>query len=277
MFWSIRCKLGVEFYRENHTMRKIGLALGGGAVLGAAHIGVLRAIEEQNIKIDYISGTSIGAFVASFISFGKTWKELEQVANKLKWTGISGLSLSKYGLISNEKLGELLIEHLGDKNIEDALIPLSIVVTDITNGEKIILNKGSVAKAVLASTAIPGVFQPVNLNDRILVDGGVVENVPTATVRKMGAEYVIGVDLNAFHHFQTPTNIFDIIINSFHFLIQKSDRLQTQDADLLIKPDLSEYNWTNMSQIKALMERGYKDSILALKAIDSSTNFLSEN
>lgn len=249
-------------------MGKIGLALGGGAVLGAAHVGVLKAIEELDIKVDYISGTSIGAFVGVLFAFGKSWKDIEKIANELKWMHISGISLSKYGLISNEKLGELLIEHLGDKNIEDALIPLSIVTTDITNGEKVVLTKGSIANAVMASTAIPGIFQPVNLNDKILVDGGVVENVPTSTVRKMGAEYVIGVDLNAFHHAQKPNNIFDIIINSFHFLIQKSDKLQTQDADLLIKPNLSDYNWTNMSQIKALMERGYKDSILTLKEIN---------
>jgi len=246
-------------------MKKTGLALGGGAVLGAAHVGALRAIDEFDIKINFIAGTSIGAFVAAFFAFGKNWQDINKIASDLKWIDITGISLSRYALLSNEKLGELIVEHIGDKNIQDANIPLAIVATDVSRGEKVVLDKGSVADAVMASTCIPGLFRPVKINKQLLVDGGIVENVPVKTVTQMGAEYVIGVDLNARHTYEKPDNILDVIINSFHFLMQKSDKLQTVKADLLIKPDLSAFNRSNMNQVDELMKVGYEDSKKALK------------
>ncbi|MCF8399053.1 MAG: patatin-like phospholipase family protein [Bacteroidales bacterium] len=246
-------------------MKKTGLSLGGGVVLGAAHVGTLRAIDEFDMEINYVAGTSIGAFVAAFFAFGKNWKEIKKIASELKWIDITGISLSRYGLLSNEKLGELIIKHLGNKNIEDADIPLAIVATDVTSGEKVILDKGSLADAVMASTCIPGIFKPVEINAKMLVDGGIVENVPINTTMKMGAEYVIGVDLNSKHKYDKPDNILDVIMNSFHFLMQQSDKLQTKDADLLIKPDLSSFNRSDINQIDDLIEKGYEDSRKVLK------------
>lgn len=248
-------------------MKKIGLALGGGAVLGAAHIGSLRAIDDCEIKISYITGTSIGAFVAAFFAFGKDWEQIRAIASELKWLDITGISLSRYGLLSNKKLGELITKHIGDKNIEEAHIPLAIITTDITTGEKVVLDKGSVAQAVMASTCIPGIFEPIEINGKMLMDGGIVENVPVPTVRKMGADYVIGVDLNAHHAFKKPNNILDVIINSFLFLMQQADKIQAQDADLLIKPNLSRFNWTDTNQVDELMKRGYEDSKKMLEKI----------
>ncbi|NLV19339.1 MAG: patatin-like phospholipase family protein [Bacteroidetes bacterium] len=248
-------------------MKNTGLALGGGAVLGAAHVGTVRAIEELNIRIHYIAGTSIGAFVAAFYAFGKNWKELEKIASVMNWLDITGISLSRYGLLSNEKLGDMVIEQIGDKNIEDSEIPLAMVATDITTGEKVILKKGSVAQAVRASTCIPGIFMPVEIDGQMLVDGGVVENVPVNTVKEMGAEYVIGVDLNAKYSYEKPDNILDVILNSFNFLMLQSDKLQTDNADLLIKPDLSSFNRSDTDQVDELMKKGYEDSINVLKKI----------
>jgi NTE family protein len=248
-------------------MKNTGLALGGGAVLGAAHVGTVRAIEELNIRIHYIAGTSIGAFVAAFYAFGKNWKELEKIASVMNWLDITGISLSRYGLLSNEKLGDMVIEQIGDKNIEDSEIPLAMVATDITTGEKVILKKGSVAQAVRASTCIPGIFMPVEIDGQMLVDGGVVENVPVNTVKEMGAEYVIGVDLNAKYSYEKPDNILDVILNSFNFLMLQSDKLHTDNADLLIKPDLSSFNRSDTDQVDELMKKGYEDSINVLKKI----------
>ncbi|MFO7935471.1 MAG: patatin-like phospholipase family protein [Bacteroidales bacterium] len=248
-------------------MKKTGLALGGGAVLGAAHVGVLKAIKELEIQIDYIAGTSIGAFVAAFYAFGKSWEEIGEIALDLHWIDITEISLSRYGLLSNEKMGQLVIEHIGDKNIEDSSIPLAILATDASNGEKVILDTGSVAEAVMASSCIPGVFRPSDEGKKMLVDGGVVENVPIHTVRNMGAGYVIGVDLNAEQSYEKPENILDVILNSFHFIMKTAASLQTEDADLLIKPDLSAYNWTNMEHVEDLMEKGYQDARKALEKI----------
>ena len=253
-------------------MKNTGLALGGGAVLGAAHVGVLEAIDDFDIEINYIAGTSIGSLVAAFFAFGKDWKEIKKIAAELKWLSITEISLSRYGLLSNEKLGKLIIEHIGNKNFEDSDIPLAMVATDITSGEKVILDKGSVADAVMASTCIPGIFIPVEINGKMLVDGGIVENVPIKTTREMGAEYVIGVDLNAKHRYEKPDNILDVIINSFNFLMQQSAKLQAEDADILIKPDLGSFNMTDTDQVDELIKKGYKDSKKVLKKISLETH-----
>ncbi len=251
-------------------MRKIGLALGGGAVLGAAHIGVLRALEEMDIKISYVAGTSIGAFVGALYAFGNNSKDIEEIALELSWMDISGIALFESGLLSNAKLGELLGESLGEKKIEDADIPLAVLATDIVNGDKVVLDKGPVAKAIMASTCIPGIFGPVKFDDKLLVDGGIVENIPIDSVKNMGADYVIGVDLNAMKTYHKPDSIIDVIINSFHFTLKAAAKFQTENADILITPDLSKFNMVSTDQIKDLIEQGYKDAKEHLKKADLS-------
>ncbi len=249
-------------------MKKIGLALGGGAVLGAAHIGVIRALEEMDVEISYVTGTSIGAFVGALYAFGNTSKDIEKIALKLSWMDISGIALFESGLLSNAKLGELLGESLGEKKIEDADIPLAVIATDITNGDKIVLDKGPVAQAIMASTCIPGVFGPVKFDGKLLVDGGIVENIPIDTVKNMGADYVIGVDLNAIKTYHKPDSILDVIINSFHFTLKAAAKYQTEDADVLITPDLSKFNMVSTDQIKDLIEQGYKGAKKQLDKAD---------
>lgn len=248
----------------------MGLALGGGAVLGAAHIGVLKALEEREARIEFITGTSIGAFVAALYAFGKNWKEINEISCKLKWMDITSISLSRYSLLSNEKFGELLVDHIGDQRIEDADIPLAIIATDASKGEKVILREGSVAQAVMASTCIPGLFKPVKIGGRMLLDGGIVENVPIKTLREIGAEYVIGVDLNAEHEYKDPENILDVLMNSFHFIMQQAAKLQTENADLLIKPDLSTFDRADTSQIQEIINKGYEDAMKILEDKDLS-------
>lgn len=246
--------------------KKIGLALGGGAVLGAAHVGVLRALEEHDIEVRFIAGTSIGAFVGAFYAFGKSWQDINKIASELKWVDITELSLSRYGLLSNEKMGKLIKKHIGEQTLKNAKIPFSMIATDVSNGKKVVLDKGSVAEGAMASSCIPGIFNPTTINDKMLVDGGIVENVPINTVKKMGADYVIGVDLNANHKYEKPKNIVDVALNSFHFTLMAAAKLQTEDADLLIEPDLSKFNRSDMSQVDDLMEQGYKDAQKALKS-----------
>jgi NTE family protein len=249
-------------------MKKIGLALGGGAVLGAAHIGVLRALEEMDVEISFVTGTSIGAFVGALYAFGNTPKDIEEIALDLNWMDISGIAIFESGLLSNAKLGKLIDKSLGEKKIEDADIPLAVIATDITSGEKEIIDKGPVAKAVMASTCIPGVFSPVECDGKLLVDGGIVENIPIDTVKNMGADYVIGVDLNAIKTYNKPASILDVIINSFHFTLKAAAKYQTKDADLLITPDLSKFNMVSTDQIKDLIKQGYKDAKEQLKTAD---------
>ncbi len=225
-----------------------GLALGGGAVLGAAHVGVLKALHEHKVEVNCITGTSIGALVGAFYAFGKSVDEIESVAAELSWLDVTSFSLTKYGLLSNKSLGKLITDHLG-----------------IATGEKVVIKEGPVAEAVMASTCLPGIFKPVRWGERFLVDGGIVENVPVMTLRELGATRTIGVDLNAKQGSSSPKNILEVITNSFHFLIKSTTRMQVQDCDLLIEPDLSKFNMVDTRKTKKLIGQGYIDGRAAFE------------
>ncbi len=245
-----------------------GLALGGGAVLGAAHIGVLRAFTEREFPVRYVSGTSIGAFIGALYAGGLSLDTIETIALDLRWLDISRIRPTRYGLLSNEKLGDILKERLGDSRIEDSKIPLAMVATDISSGEKVVLDKGDLASAVMASTCIPGVFSPVEINGRLLVDGGVVENVPISPLREMGAEFVVGIDLNAHSGSKRPQNIVEVLLNTFDFILINATRLQTRKADLLIEPDLSAFSMVDTEQVAELIAVGYRETLAFLKQLD---------
>ncbi|RPI00601.1 MAG: patatin [Calditrichaeota bacterium] len=247
--------------------KKIGLALGGGAVLGAAHIGVLKALQEHNITINFVAGTSIGAFISALFAFGKTWQEIDKITHDLNWLDVSSISLFQSGLLSNKKLGKLLEENIGNVSFEEAEIPIAMVATDITSGEKVIIDKGNIAEGVMASTCIPGIFVPVEMNDRLLVDGGIVENVPVSPLKEMGADIIIAVDLNTEYAHKKPENIIEVLLRSFEFTLKTATELQTAQVDILIKPDLSEFNMVDINQAADLIEKGYLEANRILEKV----------
>jgi NTE family protein len=247
-------------------MKKTALALGGGSVLGAAHVGVLRALTELDITVSMVSGTSIGAFIGSLYAFGKSWQEIRDIVFDLDWLDLTSLALSQYGLLSNKKIGGFVCDLLGDKNIEEATIPLSMVATDIGTGKKVIINSGDVAAAVMASSCIPGIFRPVECSGSLLVDGMLVENVPVSPLVERGAESIICVDLLSRHAFKKPENIIGLLLNAFYCTITNTTALQIDVADLIILPDLSEFNLIDTGPIPDIMEAGYRAAIPALKA-----------
>ena len=236
---------------------KVALALGGGAVLGAAHIGVLKAFHEYDVEICAIGGTSIGALFAALHAFGLNPKEIQKFATDLDWLDISGLSLSKFGLLSNEKLGESFKAAVGDVDFADANVPLAVVATDIGNGKKVVFTKGKVAPAIMASSCVPGIFVPVEIDDRLLVDGGLVENVPLSALRELVDDRVVGVDLNARRQYRAPDDIIDVLGNALDVAIDNATRMQTEKADLVICPELSAYSRTDKGRIKDLVEEGF--------------------
>ncbi|MCX6178077.1 MAG: patatin-like phospholipase family protein [Chlorobiales bacterium] len=246
-------------------MKKTGLALGGGAVLGAAHIGVLKALTELDIPISMVSGTSIGAFIAALYAFGKSWQEIRDIAFSLDWFDLSGLVLSQFGLLSNKKFGRIVTEVLGHKNIEDASVPLSIVATDIGTGKKVVFTKGDVALAVMASSCIPGIFRPVEHSGLLFVDGMLMENVPVSPLVESGAESVICVDLLACHIFQKPENIIGLLLNAFYSAITNTTAIQVESVDLCICPDLTGFNLIDVGQVGDLLDAGYRSALPSLK------------
>lgn len=251
--------------KENGKKKSIGLALGGGSVLGAAHIGVLRSLQEFDIEISAVAGTSIGAMIGAFFAFGKSLEEIRDFALDLDWMDVSKISLSKYGLLSNKKIENKTREFLGEADFQDASLPLRIVACDIATGKKIVFSEGKVTTAIMASTCIPAVFVPVETDGKLLVDGGIVENVPISPLEGMDLDMIIGVDLNAKHAYKKPDNILDVVLNALDIALMNATHLQTKEADLLITPDLSDFNMIDTDQVEKLIEKGYEESKRILK------------
>jgi len=249
---------GIEF-------EKLGIALGGGAALGAAHVGVLKALFEQGVKPEFISGTSIGAFVAAHVAFGTSIDDLEKIATDLDWLDITGLKLSKLGILSNERLGQSVLDQFGKVDIQDADIPLSMISTDISTGEKVVLNEGPLYKAVMASTCLPGVFTPVEWDNMLLVDGVLCENVPVSPLREKGAKDIIAVDLTTNREYKRPDDIVDVLVNTFDIGLNNMIKQQISDDNIfMIQPKLSAYNKADTSQTEKLIEEGYEAAKKAL-------------
>ena len=178
--------------------KKIGLALGSGSARGWAHIGVIKALSEAGIKIDYVAGTSIGSIVGAALALGKM-NELEDFARQLDWKQIVSfldVTFPRSGIIDGEKLTDFFRSHLKDVNIEDLPLPYRAVATDYATGREHILDKGDLIAAIRASISIPGIFTVVRKDGSFLLDGGLVNPVPVSVVKDMGADYVIAVDLN---------------------------------------------------------------------------------
>ena len=221
---------------------KVGLALGGGGAKGVAHIGVLKALEEANIQIDYLAGTSVGAMVASLYAFNVDVNTISDLARRLTISDITTFKLNKTGFFTTDLLRKLLIDYIGDVNIEEASIPLAIVATDINTGEAVIFRQGSLADAVCASASIPGIYIPMTLNGRTLVDGGLVQNVPVQPVKDMGAGVVIASHLSSVDRYEEPKNVLDVMRNAFEIAVSQHTKGEVEMADLLIAMDLSDFS-----------------------------------
>ena len=183
---------------KHFKKKKVGLVLGSGGAKGLSHIGVIKFLEEMNVKIDFITGSSIGALIGGAYASGLSIKEIENIALETDLTSTAKLfspGFGKSGLVTGTKVQEFLTSKLGNKNIEDLKIPFTAVATDIITGEEIHFNKGDLVEAIRASISIPIVFQPVIWNNIVLVDGGLVNPVPINVAREMGADYIIAVNL----------------------------------------------------------------------------------
>ena len=184
------------FYRQP----KIGLALSGGGARGLAHIGVLKVLEREGIPVDFLAGTSMGGVIAAAYASGLSVDYIEKEALRMgrlrNLITLLDRSLPRRGLVEGQKVQEYLTTHLGDKTFEEMKIPLSLVAVDLISGQEVVLNSGSVVDAVRATVSLPGVFAPFRLGDYLLVDGGVLNNLPADVVRGMGANVVIAVDVS---------------------------------------------------------------------------------
>jgi NTE family protein len=252
----------------NPLNTKIGLALGGGAAKGTAHIGVLKAFEESHIKINYLSGTSIGALVALLYSFGRSPDEIYEIAKELDYKKMINFTLKKRGFFTTDPIKKIILESIGDVKLEDGKIPLSIITTDITTGEKVVFHKGNAITAITASCSVPGAYVPIEYEDRLLVDGGIVENVPISVLESMGAGIVIGSNLNGNTLYQKPDDFFDVISNAFDMAIDLRTRDQIKEADVMINMDLSQFSRLGEpKEARKLFEQGQREAMQMINRV----------
>ncbi|MBH48516.1 MAG: patatin [Halobacteriovorax sp.] len=238
-------------------LRKIGLALGGGGARGTAHIGVIRHLESIDLKPDVLAGTSAGAVIAALYAFGVSSEDIAKDLSKLKAMEFSALRLPKLGLIENIGVLDLITNRIGkDAKIEDAKIPLAIKATDIVSGESVLMTKGSLLSAVLASCCVPGVYIPVERDGRILVDGGLTENVPVSALSYLGAHIKIAVNLNGNQGYPKPDGILDVLANALDISIDHQTKEQLEEADIVISMDLSKYGRFKNERANELIDEG---------------------
>jgi NTE family protein len=269
---------------------KIGLALGGGGAKGGAHVGVLKVMEELNIPVDYVAGTSIGAIVGGLYASGMTADEMADALNSIDWDDVMrdepprkdlnfrrkeddqryrvklqlGLKDWKVqwpaGVMTGQKLYFMLqaltIQVADVENFDRLPIPFRCVATDIQTGDPVVLGRGNLANAMRASMAIPVAFTPVELDGRTLVDGGITNNIPVDVVREMGADIVIAIDLGAPLTSRQVKSLLEIRSQMMRMLIRKNMEPQLENADLVINPEVSQYGTLDFSRIDENMKLG---------------------
>jgi len=263
--------------------KKIGLALSSGGSRGIAHIGVLEILEKNNIPIDMISGTSMGALIGALYSINTNAKKIKLEALKLKDKKLFDYTFSRHGLIKGKKIEKVLDNAIGDIKFKDLKIPLYVTSFDLENNREIIFHRGSVAKAVRASISIPGIFIPVVNNGKILVDGAVVDPIPTEILREKGADIVIAVNVNYMKHKKPIINaeaikkqgkkklpsLFQTAWKSIHV---RENELSEADlfgskADFVINVDLENVDGFNFSETEEIISKGKIAAQRSLKKI----------
>jgi len=279
---------------------KVGLALGGGGARGLAHIGVLKVLEKENIPIDLITGTSMGAIIGAVYALKKDISSLEKITEKysvisefnidlsfsekerkdkpfflkkmsdfLKKGYILNLELTKKYINDGEGLRRVISELVNNKTFEDTQIPFAVVAADLVKGEKVIIREGKLFDALLASASIPGMFPPIIFDKKILVDGGIVDVVPIETAKSLGANFVIGVNVSQTIKKRVEfANAVEIFFRSDSITSSELRKLQLSFADVVITPKVGRFHWSDFSKAEQCVREGEiaaQNTILELK------------
>jgi len=247
---------------------KIGLALGGGGPRGLAHIGVIKVLEENNIPIDFIAGSSIGAMIGGFYAATKDIDRVEKIALGTNWKIILALIDPSFrqGLFIGKKVSDFIEKHVEKKQFKDLKVPLSVVATNFRNGEAVVINEGDVASAIRASISLPLIFKPVEREGKLLVDGGLSLPVPVEVARKMGAELIIAVDLYAdlFTSGSSKESqefgFYKIADNSFNIMLHHLARHNIKNADININPPVGKAHWGKFADGEDIILAGEKSA-----------------
>ncbi|MFM2274332.1 MAG: hypothetical protein RL211_204 [Pseudomonadota bacterium] len=245
---------------------RIGLALGGGAARGFAHVGVIQVLEEAGIKVDLVAGTSAGSLVAAIYASGKNGVQLQQISEAMEeamltdWT----LPLFNRGMLRGEAMARYVNTQVAGKLIEAMPLPLGIVATDLNSGEAILFRRGDTGSAVRASSAVPAVFQPVKIAGQEYVDGGLVSPVPVRSARQMGAELVIAVDISSAPEGNPASDTLQVMLQTFAIMGKSINTFELRDADVVVRPVLLGVGSTDFGSRRRSVEAGRQAMLASL-------------
>lgn len=235
----------------------IGVALGGGFARGIAHVGALKVLEQEGIPISIVAGTSVGALIGAAYCSGVTLQELEDMAASIRFSNFARWTLSRCGFASNDRMISFLTRILKVKTFEELRIPLGVTATDFNTGEGVVFHSGSIIDPVRASCAYPGMFLPVQIRGRYMVDGMLSHPVPTRPLREMGADRVLAVHLRGtWANGGAPRHLFDVIGQSFAIAQDAMSSVWRQAADLVIEPDVAGFAYDDFKRAKDLIRVG---------------------
>jgi NTE family protein len=246
---------------------KVGVALGGGFARGIAHIGVLQVLEEHEIPIDFIAGTSVGALIAAGYASGTPLEEMARQGSGTRFSDFGRWTLSRMGMASNDRLENFLHRFTTARYFNQLKIPLSIVATDLLKGESVHFTKGEIGPALRASCAYPGLFLPVEYQGHFLVDGFLTEQVPAPAARELGAELVISVHLEPGLLDLKPRNTIEVISRSFSIIQTLTNQPWRSATDVLIEPDVHHVLWDEFVKTPMLIAAGEDAAHAALPMI----------
>ena len=248
---------------------KIGLALGGGAARGFAHVGVIAVLEEAGLKPQIVVGTSAGSLVAALYASGKTSAQLQQTALKMEEVAITDWMLPIFGrgMFRGDALARYVNDLVAGRLIENMAIPLGIVATDLHNGQAVLFQRGDTGTAVRASSAVPAVFVPVKISGREYVDGGLVAPVPVRFARQMGADFVIAVDISNPPEANSASDTLQILLQTFAIMGKTLNQYELKDADVVVQPSLAGLKSADFSARQRAIDAGRAAMLAQLPAL----------
>lgn len=259
---------------EEKQLPKIALVLGGGGARGFAHIGVLKALQEERVPVNLVVGTSVGSIAGALYCAGASLENLQNdikdfdVGDISNFSSISLLEMLLTGrLLSNKKLEDFINARIGEVTFNQLQIPLVCIATDLITGERILLREGSVAFAARASSTVPGIFQPVEYNQRYLIDGGLSENIPVSVAKIFKADVIIAIPLSADITKNSVANIFLTLMQAIYIQGQSLAQYNLSMADVVISPDVGDLNAANFAGAYKTIDKGYMATKKSIKEV----------
>jgi NTE family protein len=238
--------------------QKIGIALSGGATLGAAHIGVLQVLEREGIRPDFVAGTSAGALVGAIYCAGVPLNEMEQIFVNLKWPNLLKFVITNpISVFDMQPMDGVIKKIIGDCDFKDLNIPFAAIGCDLMTGERVVLDHGPVAPAIRASASVPGIFSPVEIDGRLLVDGGVVDNLPVKQLNIMGANFTIASDVsNRGETSKRPEHMFDVLQTMFNIMQDRGALVSSDQCDCYIRPAVTQFSCWGFDESDQILAEG---------------------